>query len=633
MKINLKVIKRDGRTEEFNSDKIKTAITKTAVEIKEKFGDDEWNELKPILANELEKLAEKEIVSIGEIDDIVMETLIYSSFKNIAIAYIKYRKTKVYNNVNDMGLGKVSMQLLGDRYLETDEERSIVETPKEMMLRISTAIASVEKGTDLKIKYKDEFFKMLCNMEFLPNSPCMVSAGSKRKGTLLACFAYNIPDSMDGMFDTYKLIANTFKMGGGVGISIADVRESGAYIKTTKGFSSGPVKLVLPVVDSVTEGIKQGSFRRGALMCVLSDYHPDLESFIDAKYDTSKLNNMNMSIMVCNKFMNAVKKGGELELTSPATGKLVKKVSASYIFDKIATRMWETGEPGILFKDRINKDNPTPHLGELKLVNPCAESVLYDREACDLGSINLVRHIVDKKFDWDKFAHTIKLGLRFLDNILDKSAYPDPSVKSAVLRTRKVGLGIMGFADALIMMDIKYSSAEAVKFVDKLMSFMRKVAEQESAKLGHEKGLYDGYKDGCPKRRNAIVLTLAPTGSIALIAGVSSGIEPNFNKSYSRTFYPENETVTIEHPLKDNPVFETTYDITPEQHVKILSAFQKHVDNACSKTINCPEETSIEDIKKLIFLAWESGVKGLTIFRKNCRRKALIKCDGDQCML
>jgi ribonucleoside-diphosphate reductase alpha chain len=264
----------------------------------------------------------------------------------------------------------------------------------------------------------------------------------------------------------------------------------------------------------------------------------------------------------------------------------------------------------------------------------CAESTLLDREACCLGSINLVRHInSEKKFDWEKFSTSIKIGIRFLDDLLEKSPYPDPSVKKAVFNTRKVGLGIMGFADVLIMLGIKYSSPEACKFADQLGSFMRKVAEQESTKLGKEKGCYEAYKEGCPKRRNAIVLTFAPTGSISLIAGVSSGIEPNFAASYSRTFYPENEVVTLNHPWKDKPCFEVAQDIPPEQHLKVLASFQKHVDNAVSKTINCPESTTIDDIKKLIIMGHELGVKGLTIFRKNCKRKSLIKCDGEQCLL
>jgi len=757
-----------------------------------------------------------------------METLISTRFKTIAIDYIKHRKTKMYNHANDLGLNPVAMKLLEQRYLEKDDDDKIVETPTEMMLRIATAVASAEKNTDLKLKWKDEFFHVLSNLEFLPNSPCLASAGSKRKGTWLACFAYNIPDSLTDMFDVYKLIANTFKMGGGVGISIADVREEGAYIASTKGKSSGPIKLVLYAIDAITEGIKQGSFRRGALMSIINDTHPDLEQFIDAKADPTVLTNMNMSLIVCNKFMNAVKKDGEIDLISPATGKLVRKVPAKYIFEKIASRIHETGEPGLLFKDRINKDNPTPHLGELKLTNPCitgdtliavadgrnavtikqlvdegkdvpvycqdmnaaakgklkvvvrmgrsprqtgikdvykvtlddgstitatpnhkfmlrtgewcelkdlrygvslmpfnsridngyvtinsnrhywkrqfrliwefvngkqqpegyhihhvdfnklkvasidyagkenvynitvnedhnyfviteslpdqsgtgvclkncAESTLLDGEACDLGSINLVRHITpDKKIDWEKLAKTISIGIRFLDNILEKSPYPDSKVKATVLKTRKVGLGLMGFADTLIMLNIKYSSNEAVKFADKVLSFMRKIAEQESAKLGKEKGFYEAYKDGCPKRRNAIVLTIAPTGTLSLLAGVSSGIEPNFEKVSRRTFYPENEDMIIEHPLKDHPCFETTYEIPGEQHLRILATVQKHVDNAVSKTLNLPENTTIDDIKELIIKAHDMGVKGLTIFRKNCKRKALIKCEGDKCSL
>jgi len=984
------VIKRDGRIQEFNAEKIKSAVIKTATAIKEPFGEDEWGEIKPILLNELEKLTGRDLIPISEIDDMVMETLIASRFKTIAIEYLKLRKTKMYSEANELGFSPVAMDLLNTRYLQTDKDGKPVETPREMFIRVATALASNEETSELRLKYKEEYTKILTNLEFMPNSPCLVAAGSKRRGTWLACFAYPIPDSLDGMFDLYKIMARTFKMGGGVGVSISDVREESALIATTQGRSSGPIKLVLPVIDAITEGIKQGSFRRGALMCLIQDNHPDIEAFIDAKANPGVLNNMNMSVMLTNKFMRAAEKGHDIELISPYTKKPSKTVSAKALLHKIATRIWETGEPGVLFYDRINKDNPTPHLGDLRLVNPslakgtkvlctdgvfpieelegknikvatlkqqwsqaicrlsqrgaslykivlegnkkyyatrehkwpalnratgqyekketvnlktgdylpvrgmsslpygkegtynqgfligwnygdgsistrkdtgevqynftisedkqragcykkllaclkeitgsnyaptprnkggkswveintasgklhqlfsvygflkkneglphkfwytlnedfrkgfidglfssdgcvsgellfsschkklaedimtylgfygikssvyfrntkpnfpnkkdygklykiyelhcatpsavkfrsiftlthkdknrklkkliikrpsirdnnikvldvmkvstksdvwdltvndtthtfnlahcvtgnCAESVLRPYEACDLGSINLVRHINGgNKLDWDKLAHTIKIALRFLDSILDKSPYPDPMVKKAVMETRKVGLGIMGFADALIMMDIKYSSHDALKFADKLMAFIRQIAEQESAKLGREKGMYEAYKEGCPKRRNSIVLTLAPTGSISLLASVSSGIEPNFASSYTRTFYPEEKTVTIEHPLKSRDCFETTYDITPEHHLKMLATFQKHVDNACSKTINVPEGTTIEDIEKLITQGWELGVKGLTIFRKNCRRKALIKCDGDVCQL
>jgi len=635
MKLNVKVVKRDGTIEDFDIKTIKIAIQHVANSTLQ-FTDKDWDQLKPLLQNAFEKFSGQDIIHISEIDDLVMETLIYSNFKEIAVEYIKKRKTKIYTEVekNDLGLSQVGLELLKDRYLERDEDNKIVESPKEMMNRIATAVASAEDATEKKLKYKDEFFKILCNLEFLPNSPCLISAGSKRKGVWIACFAFDIPDDLMGMYDTYKLIANTSKLGGGAGFSIAGVREKNALISTTRGKSSGPVTLVLPVIDATTIGIKQGSFRRGAIMAIIDSSHPDIEEFIDAKSDPNVLTNMNMSILIYSDFINAVKKNGNIKLISPATKKVIKEISANYILSKIATAMWETGEPGLLFYERINKDNPTPHLGDLHLVNPCAESTLLNMEACVLGSINLVRHLKsDGDFDWDKFSHTIKLGIRFLDNIITKSPYPDIEIKKTVLKTRKIGLGIMGLADLLIHMNIKYSSDKAIKFVDRLMGFMRTVAEKESEKIGSEKGLYESYKSGCPKRRNAIVLTIAPSGSISLISGVSSGIEPNFAATCSRTLYTENKIINIEHSLKDHECFEIAQGIHWEQHLKMLATVQKHVDNAVSKTINLPEETSIEDIKKLILMGHDMGVKGLTIFRKNCKRKPLIKCDGDTCAL
>jgi ribonucleoside-diphosphate reductase alpha chain len=514
------------------------------------------------------------------------------------------------------------MWLLKERYLKKDSNGNPVETSREMMCRVATAIASVEKTPKLREEYSEKFTNMLCNLEFLPSSPCLVSAGTNRKGTYLSCYAFEIEDSLDSIFSVLKDTSKIFQMGGGVGISVSKLREKGAFIKTSNGVSSGPVSF-LHLFNTMVDTVKAGGFRRGALLALMHYTHPDIEEFIQCKRNTNTLNNMNISVMVDDEFFKAVAENRTINLKSPKDGKIIRKIPASLLLEQMSTNIWETGEPGLLFYDRINKDNPTPHLGDLRTCNPCGEATLLNHEACDLGSINLVKHVKDGEVDWDKLADTVKLSIRFLDNMIDASPQPTKEIEESIKKTRKAGLGIMGFADALLLLEIKYSSKEGVETAGKIMSFINDVADKESIELGKEKGLYEAYKEGYRKRRNAIVTTVAPTGSLSLICGVSSGIEPNFMKEYTRVIGAE--IVKVSHPSMMSKVFEVSNEIPLEQHLEMLSEFQKNTENAVSKTCNVPEQTTVSDIKKLIVKAHDMEVKGMTIFRDRCSREALIK--------
>ncbi|MBE3093612.1 MAG: adenosylcobalamin-dependent ribonucleoside-diphosphate reductase [Actinobacteria bacterium] len=621
--VEMKVIKKSGFRQIYSVEKIKIALQKTAKSINEEFKESDWKEFKPRVLARLEPIMEgREEIFFWEIDDAVIDSLLRSRFKEIAKEYIQSRSRIRKDKLNDLGLTQIAMNLLKERYLKKDDDGNPIESAKELMIRVANAVAYVEKDKTLRELYSTKFINMLCNLEFLPNSPALVSAGTNRKGTWLACFASMVDDSIEDIFEKAKVGAKIFQMGGGFGISLANLREQGAKIKSSGGVSSGPVAF-MEEYDVMVKIVKAGGFRKGALMTILNYNHPDIEKFIHCKENIDIYNNMNISVLIKKEFFDCLTSNKDISLVSPIKNKHIKNISPALLLEMIATNIWKTGEPGVLFYDNMNIDNPTPHLGDISVTNPCSESGLLSGEACDLGSINLMKHISDGDVNWDKLAETTKLAVRFLDNMLDGSPYPTEEIKSAVMKTRKIGLGIMGFADLLIELNIKYSSPKSVEMAGKIMSFINDVASKYSEELGKEKGLYPAYKEGYRKRRNSIVTTIAPTGSLSLICGVSSGVEPNLSGEYTRII--DNNVVKITHPMKDKSAFETTFDVLPEQHLAILSEFQKNVENSISKTINCPESTTVADIKNLIIKAHIMGCKGIAIFRKNCDREALIK--------
>jgi ribonucleoside-diphosphate reductase alpha chain len=565
------------------------------------------------------------------------------------------------------GLTDTALQVLEKRYLKKDKQGKLAETPEEMFRRVANAIAAAELIYNPKANVKaveDEFFKLMYGLEFLPNSPTLMNAG-KKLGQLSACFVLPVDDSMESIFDAVKYTALIPKSGGGTGFSFSRLRPANDVVGSTGGVASGPVSF-MRAFDTVTDVTKQGGTRRGANMGILDIDHPDILKFITAKEDMKALTNFNLSVALTAEFMEAVKAGADYELINPHTKDVAGKLNAKDVFDKIVDMAWRTGDPGIVFIDRINADNPTPHLGKIESTNPCGEQPLLPYESCNLASINLSRMMKKKgtayEIDYPKLARTVKTAARFLDNVIDVNKFPLPQIEEMTKKTRKIGLGIMGFADMLVMLGVPYNSEEALDVAGKLMSFINEKAAEASVELGKERGVFPAFKgsvydvpDG-PRVRNATRTTIAPTGTLSMIAGCSSGIEPLFALSYTKTvldgtpfvevnpyfeetarkggFYSEEMMKKLAEgthlsdikgvPDKVKRIFVTAHEITPEWHVKMQAAFQKSTNNAVSKTINFPHEATREDVSHAYMLAYDEGLKGITIYRDRSRDSQVL---------
>jgi len=553
-----------------------------------------------------------------------------------------------------------ALRVLERRYLKRDKSGQVIETAEEMFHRVAQAIASAELIYDPEADVRareEEFYQLMANLEFLPNSPTLMNAG-RELGQLSACFVLPVEDSMESIFDAVKNTALIHKSGGGTGFSFSKLRPETDRVGSTGGVASGPVSF-MRVFDTATDVIKQGGMRRGANMAILSVDHPDIEKFIIAKDAPTAFTNFNLSVAVTNEFMEAVKAGADYNLVNPHT-KETKAKNAKEVFDKIVAMAWKTGDPGIVFIDRINDDNPTKHLGDIESTNPCGEQPLLPYESCNLGSINLSRMLRTAngttKIDDIKLAQTVKVAVRFLDNVIDVNKFPLPDIEERTKRTRKIGLGVMGFADMLIQMGIHYDSDEALALAEKVMSDIQKYASEASKELAQEREAFPAFKGSrCdavgPKVRNATRTTIAPTGTLSIIAGCSSGIEPLFALSYihnildgaqlvevnpyfeevakSEGFYSEELMRQLASGAKLHDVdgvpdrikqlFVTAHEISPEWHVRMQAAFQKSTHNAVSKTVNFPQEATQEEIAKVYMTAYEEGLKGITIYRDRSR--------------
>ena len=565
-------------------------------------------------------------------------------------------------------LTKNALKVLEKRYLRKDENGKVIETPEQMFRRVASNIAKADEkyGGDVK-KTEKEFYDMMVNLYFLPNSPTLMNAGTSIQ-QLSACFVLPVEDSMDKIFETLKHTALIHQSGGGTGFSFSRIRPKGDIVRSTGGIASGPVSF-MKVFNSATDVIKQGGRRRGANMGILRVDHPDIMEFITCKEDPKELTNFNISVAVTDEFMEKVKKGEDYELINPRTGKAVKKLNAKEVFDKIVEEAWKTGEPGLIFIDEINRHNPTPHVGQIEATNPCGEQPLLPYESCNLGSINLSKFVKNGEIDWEKLKDITWKAVHFLDNVIDMNKYPIPDIKKMTLANRKIGLGVMGFADMLIQLNIPYDSNEALELAEKIMSFIQKEARQASVELGKERGSFPNFKGSVyegkyPAMRNATVTTIAPTGSISIIAGCSSGIEPLFAIAFVRNvldkedrlyeinpyfekiakemgFYSEELLQKIadnngsvqgleEVPIEVQRIFVTALDISPEWHVRMQAAFQKYVDNATSKTINLREDATIEDVRKAYMLAYELKCKGITVYRYGSRPQQVISAKEEK---
>ncbi len=541
------------------------------------------------------------------------------------------------------GFSENALRILRARYFMKDENGNLLETkPSQLFRRVARYIASAEKTSKARDYWFKRFYQAMMNREFMPNSPTLTGAG--RDMCLSACFVLPIEDSIESIFDAVKNTALVHKEGGGTGFDFSRIRPKGSMVKKTRGVASGPVSF-MKIIDAATEEIKQGGVRRGANMGILRVDHPDIEEFITVKRDGKTLTNFNISVAITDKFWKALKEDEEYELIAPHTGEVVGRRKASEIFDKIVESAWAIGDPGLVFIDRINELNPTKYFGPIRATNPCGEQPLHDWESCNLGSINLARMYDRRKkeFDWDKFAYTIETAVRFLDNVIDVNKYPIAEIEEMTKLNRRIGLGVMGLADLFIMMGIKYDSEEALEFAEKIAKFLREEAEKQTRALAEERGNFPNIHNSIykgEKRRNATVLTIAPTGTISRIAGCSSSIEPIF--AFELVSHILDGKLVDIHPLykewkEENPdaplppYFVTAHEIEPEWHLRMQAAFQKYVDNAVSKTINFPNSATVEDIKKAYLLAYDLGVKGITVYRDGSRaEQVLVKAEQER---
>ena len=567
-------------------------------------------------------------------------------------------------------LSQNSLKVLERRYLKKNTEGEIVETPEELFRRVSRAIAEAEglygAGETEVAGLADSFYRVMTTLEFLPNSPCLMNAG-RDLGQLSACFTLPIEDAMESIFETLKATAIIHKSGGGTGFSFSRLRPKNSVVKTTGGVASGPVSF-MKVYDSATEAVKQGGTRRGANMGILAVDHPDILEFITCKENNRSINNFNISVAITDAFMKRLEAGEDYDLIDPRGKKVVGRINAKDVFELIVKQAHKNGEPGIIFIDRVNHENPTPKLGKIESTNPCGEQPLLPYESCDLGSINLERMCRKingrAEIDWQKLKDVTRLAVHFLDSLIDVNRYPLPEIEKATKLTRKIGLGVMGWASLLIRLGIAYDSEEAVALAEKVMSFIREEATKKSQELAKKKGTFPAYKGSIYDRsekgikvRNATLTTIAPTGTISIIAGpCSSGIEPLFAIVYHRNVMDNDKLLEVDPIfeevarqrgfysrelmqkiadkgcLKDIPevpedvkrIFVTSHDISPEWHVRMQAAFQKYVHNATSKTINFAHEATIDDVRKAYLLAYELGCKGITIYRDRSREEQVL---------
>ncbi len=562
-----------------------------------------------------------------------------------------------------------ALVVLERRYLKKDRRRKPTETPQDLFKRVARSVAAADAKFDPKAdirRTKQEFYELMADLIFIPNSPTLMNAG-RRLGQLSACFGLPVEDSIDSIFETLRHTAMIHKSGGGTGFSFSRIRPENDTVLSTRGISSGPISF-MAVFDVATETVKQGGTRRGANMGILRVDHPDIEAFIQSKINLHRLNNFNISVALTSSFMDALAADKDYDLINPRTGKVSKPTSAKAIFDKIVRAAWQSGEPGIIFLDPINRDNPVPQLGEIEATNPCGEQPLLPFESCNLGSINLSEMISDGKLNKTKLRHTIQSAVHFLDNVIEINKYPLRRIEAVSKETRKIGLGVMGFADMLIKLGIAYNSKRAIRQAEQVMSLISREARKASSQLAKKRGNFSAYEGSIfddpetPHMRNATVTTVAPTGTISIIAGCSSGVEPIFAVAYERRvldgealfemhplfkqmarqdgFYSKElaeqiaETGSIQNikgiPNKIKRLFVTAHDVAPEWHIRIQAAFQKYTDNAVSKTVNFPHDATPDDIEKVYRLAYETGCKGITIYRYGSRDRQVLNIGREQ---
>lgn len=655
--------KRDGTVVSFDRGKIERAIQRAAYEVLR----DEARSIKigssvtDVVIQKATSSFKNKIPTVEAIQDIVEAALMEEGYNHTAKAYILYREKRSEVRLvkstlglkDDLKLPLNTVEVLRRRYLLKDDDRNIIETPSELFRRVAAHVAQGERNFKSRVtteEAEERFYHMMRSLEFMPNSPTLMNAGTSL-GQLSACFVIPVEDSIGGIFIALKDMARIHQTGGGTGFSFSRLRPQGDLVASTKGEASGPISF-MEIFDKATGVIVQGGRRRGANMGILRCDHPDILKFVESKLERDRFSNFNISVGATDKFMEAVVRDKSYDLVNPRTGKKTASARARSIFDLIVNAAWHTGDPGLIFLNEINRRNPTPMVGEIEATNPCGELPLLPYESCNLASINLEKMIKGNGVDWEKLKEQIVWGVRFLDDVIEVNKFPLPQIREITFRNRKIGLGVMGFADMLIRLGIPYNSPEAIDFAERLMRFTHKESLKASQSLAVERGVFPNYEKSIYAKkglrvRNATVNTIAPTGTISIIAGCSSGIEPLFAISFvrnvlsgtklfevnphfeevakARGFYSKEMIAEIAQsgslqkikgiPADIKRTFVTAFDVTPREHVQIQAAFQKYTDNSVSKTINLPADATVEDVRKIYLLAYKLKCKGITVYR------------------
>ncbi len=700
--------KRDGSVVAFDRSKIVSAIRKAGLDVLADEGEARLiaRYVTKVVMDRLRAQHRTTIPGIEDVQDLVETALMSEGYNHVAKSYILYREShsrarlakSALGLTDDLKLPLNALEVLKRRYLLRDDAGHVTETPSEMFRRVAHHVAQAEANYGSRKIVDDveqRFYEMMHHLEFLPNSPTLMNAGTPL-GQLSACFVIPVADSIEGIFGALGEMARIHQTGGGTGFNFSRLRPHGDLVGSTKGQASGPISF-MGIFDKATEVIVQGGKRRGANMGILRCDHPDIVDFIEAKTATRALENFNISVAVTNRFMEAVIKNRPFDLINPHTHRRTQQVGARALFDLIVNAAWRTGDPGLVFVDHINRHNPTPKLGSIEATNPCGEVPLLSYESCILGSINMARMLKGDRVqgpgtrgqrveggranaeghrpipdprppipgrevvDWDKLRETIQWSIRFLDDVIDVNRFPMDSIAESSRANRKIGLGVMGFADMLIRLGIPYDSPEAVAFARRLMRFIRSASLDASEELAAKRGAFPNYRHSIyagtgRKLRNATVNSIAPTGTISIIAGCSSGIEPLFAVSFVRNVlsgtrlfdvnpwfekvarergfyspellaevarYPSLKTVRgIPRDVKS--LFVTAFDVPPRQHLEIQAAFQRYTDNAVSKTINLPADAGVDDVRDIYFAAYRLKCKGITIYRYGSKPQQVL---------
>ena len=676
MRIN-KIVKRDGRMVPFEVGKLTGAIGKAGGQTGE-FAIEEAKRLSEITVALVEKsLKKNEIPEVERIQDIVEQVLMAAGHYKTAKAYILYRQARseerrverIIGVKDDLDLSPNQLKVLQSRYLLKDEEGRVIETPSQLFRRVAKTLA---KGEGKKVE--DNFYEVMSRLEFLPAGRTLNNAGTPQS-QLANCFVLPVLDSIEGIFESVKQMALVHQTGGGTGFNFSKLRPKGdAVTKSSGGFATGPVSF-MKVFDIATRQVMQGGKKRGANMGILNVDHPDILEFITCKSETGEIENFNISVGITDKFMKAVERDDNWELINPRTGKIVQTLRARSLMSQLVAHAWRNGDPGLVFLDPINRNNPLlKKYGRIEATNPCGEQPLHPFDACNLGSINLAKMVIptQSKIDWERLEWVVRTGVQMLDKVIDVCKYPLPQITETVRANRRIGLGVMGWADMLYQLRTAYDSTKGIKLAEKVAKFIQVTSWSESEKLAKRKGEFPRWKESGlkMKARNVAITTIAPTGSISMLADTSSGIEPVFALAYTKNVvtdaglryinkYFEKELAEsgwadgdAEHKVRDRiirevanwgslakvsgvpeevkGVYRTAHDIAPVWHVKMQAAWQKYTDNAVSKTINFPQSATIEEVESAYMMAWKMGCKGMTIYRDGSRETQILSIGSDR---